>query len=119
MIGEIRDLETAEMATRAALMHLVLSTLHTSDACSTISRLLDMGVDSYLITSSLIGVVAQRLVRRICENCLKNTAFTQEQVLFQTAFRRQALKRAATAAWRRQCNETGLPRPFCHPRCWR
>jgi type II secretory ATPase GspE/PulE/Tfp pilus assembly ATPase PilB-like protein len=74
MIGEIRDLETAEMATRAALTgHLVLSTLHTNDACSTISRLLDMGVDSYLITSSLVGVIAQRLVRRVCEHCLRNT----------------------------------------------
>ncbi|HHW74584.1 MAG TPA: Flp pilus assembly complex ATPase component TadA [Firmicutes bacterium] len=109
MIGEIRDLETAEMATRAALTgHLVLSTLHTSDACSTISRLLDMGVDSYLITSSLIGVVAQRLVRRICENCREEYSLSpQEQVLFQTAFRRQAPETLQRGHGCRQCNETG------------
>ncbi len=67
MIGEIRDLETAEIAIQAALTgHLVLSTLHTNDAASTIARLLDMGVEPFLISSALIGVVAQRLVRKVC-----------------------------------------------------
>lgn len=67
MIGEIRDLETAEIAIQAALTgHLVLSTLHTNDAASTIARLMDMGVEPYLISSALIGVVAQRLVRKVC-----------------------------------------------------
>lgn len=70
MIGEIRDLETAEIAVQAALTgHLVLSTLHTNDAPSTVSRLLDMGVEDYLLTSTLVGVLAQRLVRTLCEHC--------------------------------------------------
>ena len=65
MIGEIRDLETAEMAIQAALTgHLVLSTLHTNDAPSAMTRLLDLGVPAYLINSTLLGVMAQRLVRR-------------------------------------------------------
>lgn len=67
MIGEIRDLETAEIAIQAALTgHLVLSTLHTNDAASTVVRLMDMGVEPFLIASALIGVVAQRLVRKVC-----------------------------------------------------
>ena len=67
MIGEIRDIETAEIAIQAALTgHLVLSTLHTNDAASTIARLIDMGVEPFLISSALIGVVAQRLVRKVC-----------------------------------------------------
>ena len=70
MVGEIRDLETAEIAVRAALTgHLVLITLHTNDAPSTISRMTDMGVEPFLVTASLNMVVAQRLVRRICSNC--------------------------------------------------
>lgn len=70
MIGEIRDLETAEIAIKAALTgHLVLSTLHTNDAPSTINRLIDMGVPPYLVASALVGVVAQRLLRRVCKYC--------------------------------------------------
>ncbi len=70
MVGEIRDRETADIAIRAALTgHLVFSTLHTNDAPSAITRLTDMGVESYLITSSVTAVLAQRLVRVICENC--------------------------------------------------
>ncbi|MEF2966357.1 GspE/PulE family protein [Paenibacillus sp. M1] len=70
MVGEIRDFETAEISVRASLTgHLVFSTLHTNDAVSTIVRLKDMGVEPYLISSSLIGIVAQRLVRRICPDC--------------------------------------------------
>lgn len=70
MIGEIRDGETSKIAVQAALTgHLVLSTLHTNDAPSSISRLVNVGVDPYLIAASLNGVLAQRLVRRICENC--------------------------------------------------
>lgn len=72
MIGEIRDLETAEMAIQAALTgHLVLSTLHTNDAPSAITRLLDLGVPSYLINATLNGVMAQRLVRTLCPHCRK------------------------------------------------
>ncbi|MFN3684241.1 MAG: type II secretion system ATPase GspE [Fimbriimonadaceae bacterium] len=70
MVGEIRDLETAEIAIHAALTgHLVFSTLHTNDAPGAVTRLLDMGVEPYLVASSLVGVLAQRLVRRVCENC--------------------------------------------------
>ncbi len=70
MIGEIRDLETAEIAVQAALTgHLVLSTLHTNDAPATVNRLMDMGVDDYLLTSTLVGVLAQRLVRTLCPHC--------------------------------------------------
>jgi general secretion pathway protein E len=72
MVGEIRDIETAENAVQAALTgHLVFSTLHTNDASSTITRLLDLGVPSYLISSTVIGVMAQRLVRKVCKNCEK------------------------------------------------
>lgn len=70
MIGEVRDRETADVAAQAALTgHLVLSTLHTNDATSAITRLMDIGVPSYLIQATLIGVVAQRLVRTLCEHC--------------------------------------------------
>ena len=70
MIGEIRDEETANIATRAAITgHLVLSTLHTNDAPTTINRLVDMGVEPYLLASSITGVIAQRLVKRICPYC--------------------------------------------------
>jgi type IV pilus assembly protein PilB len=70
MVGEIRDLETAEMAIQASLTgHLVLSTLHTNDAPSSVTRLVDMGVEPFLISATLIGAMAQRLGRKICANC--------------------------------------------------
>jgi general secretion pathway protein E len=70
MIGEIRDTETAEIAIQSALTgHRVFSTLHTNDAASGITRLIDMGVEPYLISSSVNGFLAQRLVRKICRNC--------------------------------------------------
>ncbi len=70
MVGEIRDLETAQIAVKAALTgHLVLSTLHTNDAPSTVDRMINMGVEPFLLTSSINIIAAQRLVRRICENC--------------------------------------------------
>src|SRR4029078_7110357 len=70
MVGEIRDLETAEMAIQAALTgHLVLSTLHTNDAPSAINRLLDIGVPSYLLQSTILGVMGQRLLRTLCPHC--------------------------------------------------
>ncbi|MBL6852437.1 MAG: Flp pilus assembly complex ATPase component TadA [Alphaproteobacteria bacterium] len=72
MVGEIRDLETAQVAVQAALTgHLILSTVHTNDAPSTITRLLDMGVEDYLLTSTVSGVIAQRLVRSLCLHCRK------------------------------------------------
>lgn len=70
MIGEIRDEETAQIAIKAAITgHLVLSTLHTNDSASSITRLIDMGIEPYLVSTSICGVIAQRLVRRICPNC--------------------------------------------------
>jgi len=70
MVGEIRDLETAEVAIRAALTgHLVFSTVHTNDAASTVTRMVDQGVEPYLVSSSIILVIAQRLVRTICKHC--------------------------------------------------
>ncbi|MGV8145082.1 MAG: GspE/PulE family protein [Alkaliphilus sp.] len=70
MIGEIRDTETAQISVRASITgHLVLSTMHTNDTASTITRLIDMGIESYLLSSSLVGVIAQRLVRKICQEC--------------------------------------------------
>jgi type IV pilus assembly protein PilB len=72
MVGEIRDLETAEIAIQAALTgHLVFSTLHTTDSAGTITRLIDMGVEPYLLSSSLEAIVAQRLIRNICTHCKK------------------------------------------------
>ncbi len=70
MIGEIRDLETAQIAVQASLTgHLVLATLHTNDASAAVTRLLDMGIEPFLLSSSLLGVLAQRLVRKLCSNC--------------------------------------------------
>jgi general secretion pathway protein E len=70
MIGEIRDLETAQIAVQASLTgHLVLATLHTNDSASAVTRLADMGVEPFLLSSSLLGVLAQRLVRKLCPHC--------------------------------------------------
>ena len=70
MIGEIRDYETAQIAIQASLTgHLVLATLHTNDAASAVTRLTDMGVEPFLLSSSLLGVLAQRLVRKLCAHC--------------------------------------------------
>jgi general secretion pathway protein E len=81
MIGEMRDFETAQIAIQAALTgHLVLSTLHTNNASSSINRLLDMKVDDYLVTSTVNGVMAQRLVRRLCEACRKPRALLPEMI---------------------------------------
>jgi general secretion pathway protein E len=76
MVGEIRDLETADMAVQAALTgHLVLSTLHTNDAASAITRLLDLGVPPYLLNSTILGVMAQRLVRTLCRHCKEKVPY--------------------------------------------
>ncbi len=81
MLGETRDAETAEISVRAAITgHLVVSTLHTNDAISSIVRLEDMGLAPYLVASSLVGIVAQRLVRKVCENCAYETEPTPEEI---------------------------------------
>lgn len=86
MIGEIRDLETAQIAIRASLTgHLVLSTLHTNSAVESISRLQDMGIEPFLISSSIVGVMAQRLVRKVCRDCGTNIEPTaREREIFKT-----------------------------------
>ncbi len=85
MIGEIRDSETATIAVQASITgHLVVSTLHTNSAASTITRLEDMGIESYLLADSIIGVIAQRLVRRLCPHCKKKReAELEEKILLQ------------------------------------
>ena len=81
LIGEIRDMETAEIAFRAAMTgHLVLSTLHTNDAPSTISRLIDIGIPRYLVSTQLVGIIAQRLIRSLCPHCKENIAFPKEKL---------------------------------------
>jgi len=81
MVGEIRDHETAEIAIESALTgHLVFSTLHTNDAAGAVTRLQDMGVDSYLISSSVIAVMAQRLVRKVCDGCAEKLPIAREEL---------------------------------------
>ena len=79
MIGEMRDVETARIAIQSALTgHLVLSTLHTNDAASGVTRLLDMGLEDYLLTSTVNGILAQRLVRRLCPQCRESHSVLPE-----------------------------------------
>ena len=83
MVGETRDGETAGTSVRAAITgHVVLSTLHTNDAVSSIVRLEDMGVETYLVANSLVGLVAQRLLRKVCPNCAKEVGTTEQERLF-------------------------------------
>ncbi|MBK8409889.1 MAG: type IV-A pilus assembly ATPase PilB [Sandaracinaceae bacterium] len=92
MVGEIRDFETAEIAIKAALTgHMVLSTLHTNDAPSTVTRLLNMGVEPFLVTASVNLVVAQRLARRICSDCKQPTTYT-DQAMLDVGFKQAELK---------------------------
>jgi general secretion pathway protein E len=80
MVGEIRDLETAENAVQASLTgHLVFSTLHTNDAPSSITRLLDLGLPAYLIASTLVGIMAQRLLRKVCKHCERSYQLLPEE----------------------------------------
>ena len=82
MIGEIRDRETAQIAVEAALTgHFVLSTLHTNDSASAVTRLGEMGVENFLTASSLAGVIAQRLVRVLCPRCKKEHTYTKKEIL--------------------------------------
>ncbi|MGV8122014.1 MAG: GspE/PulE family protein [Candidatus Xenobiia bacterium LiM19] len=118
MVGEIRDPETAEISTHASLTgHLVLSTLHTNDAPSAVSRLVDMGVESYLISSSLIGVIAQRLVRRLCPSCrekytprpeeLRSLGISATQTNGHTIYRPREAREPGGKKGCSQCNYSG------------
>jgi general secretion pathway protein E len=110
MVGEIRDAETAEIAVQAALTgHLVFSTLHTNDAAGAISRLLEMGVQDYLLSSSLLGVLAQRLVRRLCPSCRKEVPFADMEGLTEELNLREG--NSLTTVWQatgcNACSGTG------------
>ncbi len=111
MIGEIRDLETAQIAVQSALTgHLVLSTVHTNDAASTINRLLDMGVEDYLMTSTVVGIQAQRLVRLLCVHC-KEPYEPVEEVVEELGLRRFSDAAKVTlhrAKGCEQCAHTGF-----------
>ncbi len=109
MVGEIRDYETAEIAIKASLTgHLVLSTLHTNDAPSTINRLLNMGVEPFLVASSINIIVAQRLARRICDNC-KDAIKLSPEVLLKVGLSEAEAKHAKTFYGKGcdKCSETG------------
>ena len=107
MIGEIRDLETAEAAIQAALTgHLVLSTLHTNDACSAATRLLDMGVEPFLVTSTLAAAMAQRLVRTVCAECKEEYEPDREQL--PADFCLEPGQRLWRGAGCRKCRGTGF-----------
>ncbi|MFO8014430.1 MAG: type II secretion system ATPase GspE [Phycisphaerae bacterium] len=107
MIGEIRDIETAEAAIQAALTgHLVLSTLHTNDACSATTRLLDMGVEPFLVTSTLAGAMAQRLVRTLCPHCKEE--YEPDPDTLPPDFHYEPGRRLWRGAGCRECRGTGF-----------
>jgi len=107
MIGEIRDLETAQIAVQSALTgHLVLSTVHTNDAASTVNRLLDMGVEDYLLTSTVIGILAQRLVRTLCPDC-KEAYTALPEVVDELGLRKFSSKSDVTLYHAKGCKDCG------------
>src|SRR5271169_4743259 len=109
LVGEIRDFETAEIAVKAALTgHLVLSTLHTNDAPSTISRLMNMGIEPFLVATSVNLICAQRLVRRICQNC-KEPMEVPEQAMLDAGFTPEEVKTTTISIGKGcgTCNKTG------------
>ncbi len=112
MVGEIRDNETASIAVNAAMTgHLVLSTLHTNDAATTLPRLLDMGIEPYLIASTVNVAIGQRLVRKLCSDCKKEVSFTKEEkTMLQENIPTAALD-SVSKIWRAEgcpaCNHTG------------
>jgi type IV pilus assembly protein PilB len=107
MVGEIRDRQTAEIAVQAALTgHLVLSTLHTNDAIGAVARLVDMGVEPYLLSSALIGVMAQRLVRRICPEC-RTTYIAPPELVDRFEWQRRGQVMLARGRGCRSCYDSG------------
>ncbi len=111
MVGEIRDFETAEIAVKAALTgHMVLSTLHTNDAPSTVNRLLNMGIEPFLVASSVNCIVAQRLARRICEECKEGDAEVLPEALVVAGMAEDVAKSITPmkGAGCRNCSETGF-----------
>jgi len=108
LVGEMRDHETAEIGLRAAMTgHLVLSTLHTNDSISSAMRLIDMGVEPFLVASSLLGVVAQRLVRKVCENCREDYQPNSQQKVWLEQFNLAPLDLEAGFVRGRGCYQCG------------
>jgi len=108
MIGEIRDEETAEIAHRAALTgHLVLSTLHTNSALGAYTRLNDIGVEPFLVASTVIATIAQRLVRSLCNDCKKQTPTTASEAAIFTQYDVQAPRNIYAAEGCNHCHQTG------------
>jgi len=108
MVGEIRDMETAEIAMKAALTgHLVLSTLHTNSTISTITRLVDMGVPRYLLASSISGILAQRLVRRICPHCKILDAVPADKIEVLKSLGLPVIEKHYYGTGCRECSDTG------------
>ncbi len=108
MIGEIRDTETAMIAVQASITgHLVVSTLHTNSSASSITRLLDMGVDSYLIADSVVGIIAQRLVRRLCPHCKKKKFAEPNELAFMGLPADSKVELYESVGCQR-CNQTGF-----------
>ena len=102
MVGEIRDTETAQIAIRAAITgHLVLSTLHTNNAPGAVLRLIDMGIEPYLVNDALVAVISQRLIKKLCPACKQSTVTTAEQMQV------LELDKPATIYKAKGC-------PFCH-----
>ena len=109
MVGEIRDRDTAEVAIQAALTgHLVLSTLHTNDAASAITRLLDLGIPAYLLRATLLGVLAQRLARQLCSHCKTTVATDPDEWAAMAGRDRPVPKRIHTAPGCLECRATGF-----------
>ena len=107
MVGEIRERETAEIAIQAALTgHLVLSTLHTNDSVGAVTRMIDMGVEPYLLSSALIGVVAQRLVRSICPNC-KTEYLASPEIVAQYGWEKEGKMRLSKGRGCEECYDSG------------
>jgi len=108
LIGEMRDHETAEIGLRAAMTgHLVLSTLHTNDSISSAMRLIDMGVEPFLVASSLLGVIAQRLVRKVCENCREPYQPTSQEKVWLSQFKLAPLDLEVGFVQGRGCYQCG------------
>jgi type II secretory ATPase GspE/PulE/Tfp pilus assembly ATPase PilB-like protein len=108
LIGEIRDKETAQVAIEAALTgHVVLSTLHTNDAPSALIRLIEMGIEPFLLKSAVVGILAQRLIRKVCKECVQHRALTEDEISIFEQYEIVAPSTVAQACGCDRCTQTG------------